>query len=80
MWRGGILADAMGLGKTLQMISLIVAQREIQEPVSNVMISGETLGINLRRTSATLVVLPESQSHKEPMFLSSNTTDCVDLY
>ncbi|KAI1092557.1 SNF2 family N-terminal domain-containing protein [Rostrohypoxylon terebratum] len=59
VWRGGILADTTGLGKTLQMISLIVAQKSSPEQVSNTMMNTETIRTNLKRTSATLVVLPE---------------------
>jgi E3 ubiquitin-protein ligase SHPRH len=55
--RGGILAEEMGLGKTLEMIALILRHRR---PASPVMVYDPFLGRELLATSATLIVAPSS--------------------
>lgn len=55
--RGGILAEEMGLGKTLEMIALILLH---QRPKSPLMVFDPFLGRELLTTSATLIVAPSS--------------------
>ncbi|EAQ85957.1 hypothetical protein CHGG_07210 [Chaetomium globosum CBS 148.51] len=55
--RGGILAEEMGLGKTLEMIALILLH---QRPESPPMVFDPNLGRELLTTSATLIVAPSS--------------------
>jgi len=54
-FRGGILAEEMGLGKTLEVISLILLH---QRPQSPVMVFDPFLGQQLLSTSATLIIAP----------------------
>lgn len=56
-FRGGILAEEMGLGKTLEIIALVLLH---PRPDSPVMIFDEFLGRELLTTSATLIVTPSS--------------------
>ncbi|KAH6840888.1 SNF2 family N-terminal domain-containing protein [Chaetomium sp. MPI-CAGE-AT-0009] len=55
--RGGILAEEMGLGKTLEMIALILLH---QRPEGPVMVFDPFLERELLATSATLIVAPSS--------------------
>ncbi|KAL2162696.1 hypothetical protein VTH06DRAFT_6532 [Thermothelomyces fergusii] len=55
--RGGILAEEMGLGKTLEVIALILLHRRPQSPV---MVYDSFLGRELLATPATLIVAPSS--------------------
>ncbi len=56
-FRGGILAEEMGLGKTLEMIALILLH---PRPPSPVMVFDSFLERELLATSATLIVAPTS--------------------
>jgi E3 ubiquitin-protein ligase SHPRH len=56
-FRGGILAEEMGLGKTLEMIALILLH---SRPTSSVMVYDPFLGRELLATPATLIVAPSS--------------------
>ncbi|KAK4104906.1 hypothetical protein N658DRAFT_493007 [Parathielavia hyrcaniae] len=55
--RGGILAEEMGLGKTLEVIALILLHPRPEGPV---MVFDPFLGRELLATSATLIVAPSS--------------------
>ncbi|KAK4164910.1 putative ATP-dependent helicase IRC20 [Cladorrhinum sp. PSN259] len=55
--RGGILAEEMGLGKTLEIISLILLHTR---PETSVMVFDPFLGRELLATSATLIVAPST--------------------
>ena len=55
--RGGILAEEMGLGKTLEIIALMLLH---PRPESPVMVFDHFLGRELLTTSATLIVAPSS--------------------
>ncbi|KAK4230359.1 putative ATP-dependent helicase IRC20 [Podospora fimiseda] len=55
--RGGILAEEMGLGKTLEIISLVLLH---QRPESSVMVYDSFLGRELLSTPATLIVVPST--------------------
>lgn len=55
--RGGILAEEMGLGKTLEIISLILLHKR---PETSVMVFDPFLGRELLSTSATLIVAPST--------------------
>jgi len=55
--RGGILAEEMGLGKTLEMIALMLLHRRPESPI---MVYDSFLGRELLATSATLIVAPSS--------------------
>lgn len=55
--KGGILAEEMGLGKTLEMISLILLHRRPEEPGQ---VFDPYLGRQLRPTKGTLIVTPPS--------------------
>ncbi|KAL2130802.1 hypothetical protein VTI74DRAFT_5930 [Chaetomium olivicolor] len=56
-FRGGILAEEMGLGKTLEMIALILLHTRPETPV---MVFDPFLERELLATSATLIVAPSS--------------------
>ena len=55
--RGGILAEEMGLGKTLEVIALILLHPRPQSPA---MVFDSFLGRDLLATPATLIVTPSS--------------------
>ncbi|KAL2025050.1 hypothetical protein VTK56DRAFT_52 [Thermocarpiscus australiensis] len=55
--RGGILAEEMGLGKTLEIIALILLHPRRESPIT---VFDPFLGRELRATSATLIVAPSS--------------------
>jgi len=59
--KGGILAEEMGLGKTLEIISLILLHRRPEQPP---VIYDSYLGAQIRRTGATLIVTPPSLKHQ----------------
>lgn len=50
--KGGILAEAMGLGKTVEMIALMCSHRRIDSPFQKLNSDG------LRETGATLIITP----------------------
>ncbi|KXX75155.1 putative ATP-dependent helicase IRC20 [Madurella mycetomatis] len=56
-FRGGILAEEMGLGKTLEVIALMLLHRRPEFPL---MVFDPFLGRELPATSATLIVAPSS--------------------
>jgi E3 ubiquitin-protein ligase SHPRH len=56
-FRGGILAEEMGLGKTLEVIALILLHPRPECPI---MVFDAFLGRELLATSATLIVAPSS--------------------
>ncbi|KAL4808559.1 peptide N-acetyl-beta-D-glucosaminyl asparaginase amidase A-domain-containing protein [Aspergillus unguis] len=53
--RGGILAEEMGLGKTVEMIALMCLNRQIMRPEETFVSAG---GDGLRPTGATLIITP----------------------
>ncbi|GJN32434.1 hypothetical protein PR202_gb20943 [Eleusine coracana subsp. coracana] len=55
--RGGILADEMGMGKTIQAISLVLTARQLRPPGKQASSSSST-GRPMRRVGCTLVVCP----------------------
>lgn len=55
--KGGILAEEMGLGKTLEMISLILLNRRPEEPAQ---VYDPYLGRQVRPAKGTLIVTPPS--------------------
>jgi len=65
--RGGLVADSMGLGKTLQMISLIASDCESRDPseVTHAVMRNRCFKPQI---PATLVVLPLSCEYTPPQF------------
>lgn len=59
-FRGGVLADNMGLGKTLSMISLIAADQTYQGPPSSSMIPISFDSIPSGTVKTTLLIVPPS--------------------
>jgi DNA repair protein RAD16 len=55
--RGGILADEMGMGKTIQAISLVVTARRLRPP-DNHAASSSTSSVGRPKVGCTLVVCP----------------------
>lgn len=55
--RGGILADEMGMGKTIQAISLVLTARQLRPPGKQAS-SSSSSGSPMRRVGCTLVVCP----------------------
>jgi hypothetical protein len=63
--RGGLLADQMGLGKSLTMISLIALNTcKTREPI---VFTAE--GGHLKRLKSTLVVVPYSREWRRPSWI-----------
>lgn len=60
--KGGILAEEMGLGKTVEMISLIILHQRPQQTIPQVY--DNFTGQNLRPTKATLIITPPSILHQ----------------
>jgi E3 ubiquitin-protein ligase SHPRH len=56
-FRGGILAEEMGLGKTLEIIALMLLHRRPEEPRT---VLDPYLGQHVRPTGATLIITPAS--------------------
>ncbi|KAK3326314.1 SNF2 family N-terminal domain-containing protein [Apodospora peruviana] len=55
--RGGVLAEEMGLGKTIEVISLILLHRRLEQPTT---ILDSYLGQQVLTTSATLIITPST--------------------
>lgn len=66
---GGIIADPMGLGKTLTMISLIAMDMEVERDLHPF---GEELQTVKQHVRATLVIIPPPSKLRSERFLRSN--------
>jgi hypothetical protein len=64
---GGILADVMGLGKTLTMVSAVVHSLEDAASFEYMDTTAETDAHLLYSTRATLVVLPQARKFSQPI-------------
>jgi SWI/SNF-related matrix-associated actin-dependent regulator of chromatin subfamily A3 len=60
-FRGGILADAPGLGKSLSIIALIVSDRHPTNPANDAKASQTLLSGDYGYSAATLLIVPPSR-------------------
>ena len=61
-FRGGILADAPGLGKSLSIIALIASDRHHTNPTNDAKIDQTLLGGDCGYSAATLLIVPPSRT------------------
>ena len=61
-FRGGILADAPGLGKSLSIIALIASDRHHTNPVNDAKVDQTLLSGDYGYSAATLLIVPPSRT------------------
>jgi hypothetical protein len=73
---GGIVADPMGLGKTLTMIALVATDIDADKTIVT---DVEETDTDLRDVAATLVIIPPPSKHNPLKAFSNTKCQCQSL-
>lgn len=79
---GGILADAMGLGKTLTMLTAILCSKQLKDPYPSYTTSGSGKR-EPKRSNSTLVVLPSRRKLARLHYVltsANNVKEILDVW